>query len=288
MPDIHSRLTTAITAQTALIDCRPASAFQQAHIKGATHIPATQLFMRMHELPKRTQALTLCGTAECLPQATSFLEERGYRIAHTLTWDETLLTALQAQNLLASGQQSPQLWQPAPLLKYFVETTMPTYGIQPGKGLDIACGAGRDMIYLAQQGWQMTGIDRSADSLQRVTDLARYNHVNVQTLQRDLETGDDPFSAIEDHSIDLICVARYLHRPLFPYFKRLLRAHGIIIYQTFMEGCEKSAIGRPRNPSFLLKTGELASTFADARRILMDEVETLEDGRPVSAFIAQY
>lgn len=271
-----------------LIDCRPTAAFAKAHIKGATHIPASQLFMRMHELPKRSQTINLCGTDGTLVEAQAFLEERGYHIEYQYVWNETLEQALINADLLASGQQSTQLWQPAPLFKQFVEELMPRYNIQAGTGLDIACGAGRDMIYLAQHGWQMTGIDRSGDSLQRVVDLAHYNQVDVQTMQRNLETGEDPFTDITDHSIDLICVARYLHRPLFPYFKRLLNTGGVIIYQTFMEGSEKSTIGRPRNPNFLLKPNELAQIFSDAQRILWDEVELLEDGRPMSAFIAQY
>ena len=53
-----------------------------------------------------------------------------------------------------------------------------------------------------------------------------------------------------------------------------------------MEGCEKTAVGRPRNPDFLLKPGELAGIFAGFR-VLLDEIEVLEDGRSVSAFIAK-
>jgi hypothetical protein len=79
-------------------------------------------------------------------------------------------------------------------------------------------------------------------------------------------------------------VARYLHRPLFPWIKRLLKPGGIIIYQTFMQGCEK--FGSPRNPNFLLKPGELREIFMGAE-IWLDEVEELEDGRPVAAFIAK-
>jgi hypothetical protein len=52
-----------------------------------------------------------------------------------------------------------------------------------------------------------------------------------------------------------------------------------------MQGSEK--FGSPRNPNFLLKAGELAEVFAGAA-ILLDAVETLDDGRPVSAFIARY
>lgn len=163
---------------------------------------------------------------------------------------------------------------------------MPQYGITAGIGLDIACGAGRDLTYLATQGWQMTGIDQSADSLARVATLAKYCKVDIATRQLDLETGSDPLTEFPDSSVDLVCVARYLHRPLFPFIKRVLKPGGVIIYQTFMVGSELTAIGRPRNPKFLLEAGELAQIFSDAD-ILLDEIEILDDARPVTEFIAR-
>ena len=53
-----------------------------------------------------------------------------------------------------------------------------------------------------------------------------------------------------------------------------------------MQGCENTAIGRPRNPKFLLAPNELAEQFKGFE-LLLDELELLEDGRPVSAFIAR-
>jgi hypothetical protein len=53
-----------------------------------------------------------------------------------------------------------------------------------------------------------------------------------------------------------------------------------------MQGCEQTAIGRPRNPKFLLAPHELAEHF-NGFDLVLDETELLEDGRPVSAFIAR-
>jgi hypothetical protein len=53
-----------------------------------------------------------------------------------------------------------------------------------------------------------------------------------------------------------------------------------------MAGSELTTVGRPRNPNFLLNAGELAEVFSNAE-ILVDEVEVLDDGRPVAAFIAK-
>ena len=145
--------------------------------------------------------------------------------------DDALKQQLAAEGTLETGCESRQLWQPAPLLQRFVDEIMPQYGIEPGVGLDIACGAGRDLTYLATHGWQMTGIDQSADSLARVATLAKYCKVDINTLQLDLETGTDPLTAFADNSVDVICVARYLHRPLFPAIQRILKPGGVIIYQ---------------------------------------------------------
>lgn len=269
-----------------LIDCRPLAAYCTGHIKGACSLPAEQLFERMHELPKRQRALTLCGTEQDLAAAMTYLIDRGHTVTEQIIWTDQLKQQLAATGQLETGSRSAQFWQPAPLWQRFVEEIAPANHIQPGRGLDIACGAGRDMVYLAQHGWQMTGVDRSEDALQRVAVLAEHSGVDVETLQCDLETGSDPFTAFGEGGFDLVSVARYLHRPLFPYLKKLLKPGGIIIYQTFIQGCENTPVGRPRNPAFLLKEGELAATFADYD-ILLDEVEILEDGRPVAAFIAK-
>lgn len=268
------------------IDCRPFSDYCAGHLQGAASLPATELFARMHELPKRSQALSLYGTAATLSLAQEFLGARGHIIAQHVEWTPALAAHLAATGQLETGTASCQLWQAAPLLQHFVNDLMPRYGIQPGKGLDIACGAGRDLIYLAQHGWDMTGVDWSEDSLQRVASLAQATQVKVRTLLQDLETEAAPLQELADGSIQLVCVARYLHRPLFPTIRRLLSRGGIVIYQTFMQGCEQTAIGRPRNPKFLLAAGELANLF-HGFDIILDEVELLDDGRPVSAFVAR-
>jgi len=270
----------------ALIDCRPEDEYVKGHIRGACSLPADSLFERMHELPKRSVAIHLCGNTDDITKAANYLTDRSHKVVKETIWTDALELKLIANDTFEKGPQSNQLWQAAPLLQCFIEELVPRYNIDLGKGLDIACGAGRDLAYLATQGWDMTGIDHSEDALERVATLAKYSNVAIPTLLLDTETGTDPFTMFSDNSFDLICIARYLHRPLFPYIKRILKPRGVIIYQTFMVGCENTAIGRPKNPNFLLKPGELAEIFSDSD-ILLDEVEILEDGRPVTAFVAR-
>lgn len=265
----------------AIIDCRPWDIYIQGHIQGATSLPATQLFERMHELPKRNQALVLCGDAGSLALAQAFLEQRGYQIIEQIQWSANYEQQLKQHNQWEVGTSSRQLWRAAPFFQAFTQTLMPQFDIQAGRGLDIGCGAGRDMIYLAQHGWQMTGIDHHEDALKRAQSLATIQGVRIETQQLDLEIETDPFVMYPDASFDLVCVARYLHRPLFPFIKRLLAPQGVILFQTFLEGC-----GKPKNPNYWLKQGELADVFSDFE-VLLDAVEYLEDGRPVSKFLAR-
>ena len=52
-----------------------------------------------------------------------------------------------------------------------------------------------------------------------------------------------------------------MHRPLFEQLKKSIEPGGILIYETFTE--EQATLGRPKNPDFLLKKGELGDLFSD-------------------------
>lgn len=263
-----------------LIDCRSETAFLRSHHKQAINIPTEKLLAHMHLLPRNTIPIRLCGTGDELKQAKAFLQEKGYQIEDVIKWSSEMETQLISMNQLTQGNSDVCYWQAATVVQKFIDLTP---GIT-GKGLDIGCGAGRDSVFLAKHGWQMTGIDRNPEALQRLDILAASQNTQVEHCLLDTETGKDPFVQFDDQSFDLICVVRYLHRPLFPYIKRLLKPKGYIVYQTFMQGCE--AFGSPKNPNFLLKPNELADIF-DHYQIIVDEVIQLDDGRPMSMFIAQ-
>lgn len=270
-----------------LIDCRPLQEYCQGHIQGATSIPAGQLFFRMHELAQKHIPVTLCGDINTLSIARDFFIARDFIIAREILWPAFMESAITGSYTIEYGTTSARLWKPAELISEFVTTIAPECHHGSKNGLDIACGAGRDTVYLAMHGWNMLGVDNSPEALQRLQQLADYNHVHISSMLVDLEKHENPSSPIPgvaNNSIDLICVFRYLHRPLFPALQRMLKPGGFIIYQTFMEGCEK--ISSPRNPRYLLKQGELATIF-DNYRLHKNDIVYLQDGRPISALIAQ-
>jgi hypothetical protein len=80
---------------------------------------------------------------------------------------------------------------------------------------------------------------------------------SVSFVKADLENGSPwPFA---HRRFAAIIVTNYLHRPLFPQLADALEEGGVLIYETFMLGNEK--FGRPSNPQFLLRPGELLQAF---------------------------
>jgi hypothetical protein len=84
----------------------------------------------------------------------------------------------------------------------------------------------------------------------------------------DLETGA-PWSLGTGY--DGIIVANYLHRPLLPAIAQALAAGGVLIYETFARGNEQ--FGRPYNPDFLVRPGELLDAFAMLTVIAFEQGE---------------
>jgi SAM-dependent methyltransferase len=121
-----------------------------------------------------------------------------------------------------------------------------------GDALDVACGSGRNAIWLAEQGFRTLAVDRNPTALEALKGEASERRLSIRTQIVDLEHGD-PF--LENDSFDLIVVVHYLHRPLFPALVAALRPRGVLVYETFTRA--QAARGKPTNPAFLLKPGEL-------------------------------
>ena len=156
------------------------------------------------------------------------------------------------------------------------------------RAFDIACGTGRDVVFLALKGWEVYGVDYTEIHLNYAQDFANRHSVTdkVNLINKDIEEEGITENFGKFH---LINVARYLHRPLFPTFAELLEKGGVIIYHTFMKGCENTEVGRPKSPKFLLNEGELRSIFESYGNftIIHDEIYVLSDGRPTSLFVAR-
>jgi len=114
-----------------------------------------------------------------------------------------------------------------------------------GTVLDVACGSGRHVRWLAANGLRVTGVDRDAAALQPLSGLA-------ETVVADLEDAPWP---LPGRRFDAVVVTNYLWRALFPDILAALDDGGVLLYETFADG--QQFIGRPSRPEFLLQPGEL-------------------------------
>jgi SAM-dependent methyltransferase len=129
----------------------------------------------------------------------------------------------------------------------------------PGPVLDLACGDGRNSVFLAQKGVEMICADFSSEALDRARELAVEYGVRINPWQLDLE--QEGVNPLPKDAYGAILVFRYLHRPLMPCIKKALRSGGLLVYETFT--VEQRRFGKPGNPNFLLNPGELLQTFED-------------------------
>jgi SAM-dependent methyltransferase len=128
--------------------------------------------------------------------------------------------------------------------------------VERGPVLDLASGPGRHAVLFAERGLEVVAVDREPQSIH-----------GVKFVQADLEGGGLwPF---EGQRFAAIVVTNYLHRPLFPRLAQSLARNGVLIYETFMKGNEK--FGRPSNPAFLLRPGELLEAFRGLTPIAFEQ-----------------
>lgn len=123
-----------------------------------------------------------------------------------------------------------------------------------GQILDLAAGAGRHSAWLMKRGHDVLAVDRRTDDLKALGSTLRDSrHGDLEVLEADLEDGSG--WPLGERTFEGIVVVNYLHRPLMPDLLESLAPEGVLLYDTFAVGQE--AFGRPRNPDFLLKPGEL-------------------------------
>ncbi len=133
--------------------------------------------------------------------------------------------------------------------------------LEAGTVLDLAAGFGRHTRFLRDQGYRVVAVDIDTTTLEEFRGDA-----HIDLVEADLEAGTWPFG---ETTFDGIVVVNYLHRPLLPRLTEALGPGGVLIYETFAVGQE--AHGRPTNPSYLLREGELLDLFDGALEVIAYE-----------------
>ena len=148
--------------------------------------------------------------------------------------------------------------------------------IRPGGTvLDVACGSGRHLRWLAAQGFRVTGVDRDAQALAPLASLA-------ETVVADLEAGAWPWPG---RRFDAVVVTNYLWRPLQPALRASVADDGVYLHETFAEG--QQAFGKPSRPEFLLQPGELIRLCAGLHPVAYQDGVLDDPPRRVQRIVAR-
>ncbi|MGH8066431.1 MAG: class I SAM-dependent methyltransferase [Candidatus Entotheonellia bacterium] len=129
-----------------------------------------------------------------------------------------------------------------------------------GRALELAMGEGHDAIFLARQGFSVTGLDVSDIAVERSLRMSQVAGVAIEVHCTDLRTTTTTLPA---DTYDVVVCFYYLQRDLFPQVVNTLRTGGIVIYETFTG--EQARYGHPTNPDYLLRPNELLEAFRALR-----------------------
>jgi len=134
-----------------------------------------------------------------------------------------------------------------------------------GRALDLAMGSGRNALYLASLGFQVTGVDASSVAVALCREKAASLGLVVEAIVGDLEDYRLP-----KDEYDLILDFHYLQRSLAGPIVRALRQGGVLFFETFTIDQLQFDYG-PKDPAFLLRPGELRELFAGLETVLYFE-----------------
>lgn len=153
----------------------------------------------------------------------------------------------------------------------------------PGLALDVACGAGRNSLFLARRGFKVISVDISWEGLKRLASRARKQALLIQPIHADLER-----FALRPESLDVIVNTRFLLRRLFPEYHRALRPGGLLLFETFNVD-EIETLGGDIRRAYALERGELRESFSGFEILLYDEgvFERREGERGLARMVAR-
>ncbi len=220
----------------------------------SVRIPLGELEGHLHELPPKHEPVLIADTGVEAREAARRLEESGRRV-----------------ELAAPPEHAPEdacphhgrLWEPNP----FLMECLPA--IRMGLAADLACGGGREAVYMAGLGWHVTAIDQLESNLERGKDLA--NRYLPEEAARRIDWQVQTLSPEFDASVyDLVGVCFFLDRDVFSHIVETMRPGAYFLVETFTT-LNRELTGRPSSDDHVLKPGELRNIAHPAEIVRYEE-----------------
>ena len=128
-----------------------------------------------------------------------------------------------------------------------------------GRALDVACGAGRNALFLAANGYTVSALDISRVALDRGRRAADERRLEVAWLCADLD--EDPERALPPGGFDVVVWVRYVHRTLMPHLIERLAVGGAVLCEERLKSGAVPVAGRT-SAVCRLGAGEVRSSAA--------------------------
>ncbi len=122
--------------------------------------------------------------------------------------------------------------------------------------LDIAMGTGRNAVFLASRGYDVTGVELSLPAVSAAMQVASEMGGSINAVKSDISDFD-----IKENYFDVIINFNFLDRDLMTIIKKGLKQGGLLFFETYTK--DQAQFGRPSNPDFLLDRNELIMNFLD-------------------------
>lgn len=149
----------------------------------SVRIPWNEIAGRMHELPPPHEIIKLLDVGKATARAQEVLTKRKVRLVAG-----------------EPGAEGGRLWEPSPWVAEIAQT------MKPARVLDLGCGSGRDAVFLASLGCEVTAIDRLPEAVEMASQLADRYGLNIQTI------AGDAFTWEATQGFDLV-ISVYFHDP---------------------------------------------------------------------------
>jgi len=151
--------------------------------------------------------------------------------------------------------QADREWLPETPAEWLVEHEALLTG--SGRALDVACGDGRNALYLAQLGYMVDAIDVSDVAIGAVRATVQARGLTMTIAPRVVDLEREPLPA---GPYDVIVMLNFLQRDLFAPAAQALAPGGLLLFET-LDRSHVDELGHSFNPAYLVEPGELLSAF---------------------------
>lgn len=167
----------------------------------------------------------------------------------------------------------------------WLRSMAPAFGAAlPGPVLDLACGRGRNALWLAARGHIVVGADASPEALEAARETAARENLTARFEAVEVDSAN-PGPLGRENAWGAILVFHFLDRALFPRFAAALAPGGLLAYKTHLGHPLRAPGSRPRRAAYLLRPGELLGAFQDLHRLAY--AEWAADGKAFAALLAR-